>query len=70
MAVMVELQRLAALDPDWDWSRCAVMAREWKYLDPVRAFCEAEGIPAQTRRRREPRVLAPSGDAGPRQVDS
>ncbi len=46
-AVMVELQRLAALDPDWDWSRCAVMAREWKYLDPLRAFCEAEGIQAQ-----------------------
>ena len=46
-AVMAELQRLAALDPDWDWSRCAVMAREWKYLDPVRAFCEAEGIRAQ-----------------------
>ena len=46
-AVIVELQRLAALDPDWDWSRCAVMAREWKYLDPVRAFCEAEGIRAQ-----------------------
>ncbi|MDE2984927.1 MAG: RecQ family ATP-dependent DNA helicase [Gemmatimonadota bacterium] len=46
-AVVVELQRLAALDPDWDWSRCAVMAREWRYLDPVRAFCEAEGIQAQ-----------------------
>ncbi len=46
-AVMVELQRLAALDPDWDWSRCAVVARKWKYLDPVRAFCEAEAIPAQ-----------------------
>ena len=46
-AVIVELQRLAALDPDWEWSRCAVMAREWKYLDPVRAFCEAEGIRAQ-----------------------
>ncbi len=46
-AVMVELQRLAALDPDWDWSRCAVMAREWKYLDPVRAFCDVEGIQAQ-----------------------
>ncbi len=47
IAVMVELQRLATLDPEWDWSRCAVMAREWKYLDPVRAFCEAEGIQAQ-----------------------
>ena len=46
-AVMAELQRLAALAPDWDWSRCAVIAREWEYLVPVRAFCEAHGIPAQ-----------------------
>ena len=34
-----ELLRLAALSPDWDWSRCAVIAREWDYLVPVRAFC-------------------------------
>ena len=46
-AVMVELQRLAALDADWDWARCAVIAREWKYLDPVRAWCELKSIPAQ-----------------------
>ena len=45
--VMAELLRLAALTPDWDWSRCAVIAREWEYLVPVRAFCEAQGIPAQ-----------------------
>ena len=45
--VMAELLRLAALSPDWDWSRCAVIAREWTYLDPVRAFCEMQGIPAQ-----------------------
>ena len=45
--VMAELQRLAALAPDWDWSRCAVIAREWKYLAPVRAFCETYGVPAQ-----------------------
>ena len=44
---LAELLRLAALSPDWDWSRCAVIAREWKYLVPVRAFCEAHGIPAQ-----------------------
>ena len=44
---MTELQRLAALVPNWDWSTCAVIAREWKYLDPVRAFCEVSGIPAQ-----------------------
>ncbi len=46
-AVMAELQRLAVLAPDWDWSRCAVIAREWEYLVPLRAFCEAHGIPAQ-----------------------
>ena len=44
---MMELQRLAALAPDWDWSTCAVIAREWKYLDSVRAFCELHRIPAQ-----------------------
>ncbi len=44
---MMELQRLAALAPGWDWSKCAVIAREWKYLDPVRAFCEVHDIPVQ-----------------------
>ena len=47
MAVMVELQRLAALGPDWNWARTAVIARERKYLEPVRGFCEIHGIPAQ-----------------------
>ena len=44
-AVMTELQRLAALSPEWDWATCAVIAREWRYLDPVRAFCEVHRIP-------------------------
>ena len=44
---MTELQRLSSLAPDWDWSKCAVIAREWKYLDSVRAFCELHRIPAQ-----------------------
>ena len=47
-AAMTELQRLAVLSPDWDWSKCAVIAREWKYLEPVRACCEAAHIPVQT----------------------
>ena len=46
-SVMAELLRLAALAPEWDWSRCAVIAREWKYLVPVRAFCETHGVPVQ-----------------------
>ena len=44
---MAEFERLAALTPDWDWSRCAVIAREWRYLEPVRAFCETHDIPVQ-----------------------
>ena len=45
---MTELLRLADLAPeDWKWSRCAVIAREWKYLEPVRAFCEFHRIPVQ-----------------------
>ena len=44
---MTELQRLAALSPKWDWSTCAVIAREWKYLDPVRTFCEVHRISVQ-----------------------
>ena len=46
-AVMEELLRLKELASRWDWSRCAVMAREWTWLHPVRAFCEARGIPVQ-----------------------
>ena len=45
--VMAELLRLAGLSRRWDWSRCAVIAREWAYLNPVRAFCEKHDIPAQ-----------------------
>ena len=45
--VMTELLRLSDLSPDWDWARCAVIAREWKYLAPVRAFCEAHEIRVQ-----------------------
>ena len=46
-SAMMELQRLEQLDPDWKWSRCAVIAREWKDLDPVRGFCEHHDIPVQ-----------------------
>ena len=46
-AAMTEFRRLAALDPQWDWSACAVIARKWKYLEPVRAYCEMHGVPVQ-----------------------
>ncbi|MDE0196400.1 MAG: RecQ family ATP-dependent DNA helicase [bacterium] len=46
-AVVAELRRLESLSADWDWARCAVIAREWSYLAPVRAICEMEAIAVQ-----------------------
>ena len=46
-AVVAELKRLSGRTPDWDWSKCAVVAREWSYLDPVRSLCELEEVPVQ-----------------------
>lgn len=45
MAVIAELARLAAMDPAWDWTACAVIARQWEWLQPVRSYCESCGIP-------------------------
>ena len=47
VAVMSELERLAALDPHWEWAKVAVIAREWKYLGPLRSYCELHRIPVQ-----------------------
>ena len=47
VVAMGELLRLAALDPEWRWTRVAVIAREWRYLQPVRTWCELNGVPAQ-----------------------
>ena len=46
-AVMNEFLRLADRTAHWDWSTAAVIGRKWKYLEPVRAFCELRGIPVQ-----------------------
>ena len=46
-AAVAELQRLSALTVDWNWYGCAVIAREWRYLEPVRACCEVHDIPVQ-----------------------
>jgi len=47
MAIMAELERLAECEPEWNWAKCAVIAREWKWLNPVRCYCEWRGIPVQ-----------------------
>ena len=48
--VVQELKRMESLYPEWDWSRCAVIARNWDLLDPVRALCHLEKIPVQVSR--------------------
>ena len=48
--VVQELKRLAGLNPEWDWSSSAVIARNWGQLDPVRALCQLEEIPVQVSR--------------------
>ena len=45
--VVSELERLSGLTPNWEWSACAVVARDWSYLDPVRSLCELRGIPVE-----------------------
>ena len=35
IAALAELRRLAGLASDWDWRRCAVIARNWRYLGHV-----------------------------------
>ena len=47
IAVMNEFNRLKQLSPTWQWSSCAVIAREWKHLDAVRAWCEQHDVPVQ-----------------------
>ncbi len=42
-----QLQRLARLDASWDWSKTAIIARQWQYLEPVRSYCEKEDIAVQ-----------------------
>ena len=50
VAAVEELRRLSELDPDWQWNRCAVIARNWADLDPARSACMAHGIPVQSAR--------------------
>jgi ATP-dependent DNA helicase RecQ len=48
------LRRLAALDPAWDWARCAIIASRWALLEPVRAYAEHLGLPVQAGRDEAP----------------
>ncbi len=45
IAALDDLIRLSKLNPDWSWRRCAVIARDWRRLEPVRAYAEVLGLP-------------------------
>lgn len=47
VAAVDELVRLSRLDPEWSWSRTAIISRDWRRLGPVRAHAEALGIPVE-----------------------
>ena len=42
-----ELLRLSELDPGWDWTRTAVVARQWDTLEVMRAVCRERGMETQ-----------------------
>ncbi|MER9375429.1 RecQ family ATP-dependent DNA helicase [Mesorhizobium sp. M0491] len=46
-AAVDELVRLSRLDPEWSWSRAAIIARDWRRLASVRAYAETLGIPVE-----------------------
>jgi len=46
-AAITELLRLSECTDQWRWDRCAVIAREWKYLQSIHGLCEMKQIPAQ-----------------------
>lgn len=47
VAAVEELVRLSQIDPDWSWRRAAIIARDWRRLEPVRAFAESLGLPVE-----------------------
>ncbi len=42
--VMAEVSRTKGLDSSAGWSDFAILARNWATLDPIRAWCELEGV--------------------------
>lgn len=47
VAAVDEFQRLSQLDLDWNWSRAAIISRDWRRLEPVRTYAESCDIPVE-----------------------
>ena len=50
VAAVEELKRLSELASNWQWTRCAIIARNWADLDPARSACMVHGVPVQSAR--------------------
>ncbi len=44
VAAVDELMRLSRLDPNWSWSRTAIISRDWRKLGAVRSYAEQQGL--------------------------
>lgn len=51
-----ELVRLSRLDPDFSWTRTAIISRDWRRLGPVRAYAEKLGLPVEMANEKLPSV--------------
>ncbi len=56
VAAVDELVRLSRLDPDFAWSRTAIISRDWRRLGPVRAYAEKLGLPVEMANEKLPSV--------------
>lgn len=56
MIAVDELMRLSRLDPQFDWARCAIISRDWRRLDAVRAYAEQLGLPVEMANEKLPSV--------------
>jgi ATP-dependent DNA helicase RecQ len=56
VAAVDELVRISHLDPDFAWSRCAIISRDWRRLGPVRAYAEQLGLPVEMANEKLPSV--------------
>lgn len=56
VAAVDELVRLSRLDPDFTWSRTAIISRDWRRLGPVRAYAEKRGLQVEMANEKLPSV--------------
>ncbi|MBC6443259.1 MAG: RecQ family ATP-dependent DNA helicase [Rhodobacteraceae bacterium] len=54
VAAVDEMLRLSQLDPDWDWNRTGIIAREWQRLGPVWAYASKKNIRSQFANEKDP----------------